>query len=188
MGSQNPNRGTQLYFQGLRTLEQSLPVAEPESQAAEELQTLQDRSVQRDLAHKRKRSLSPQTRGAAKRPGIRPYDYGVKDASPWESYEKIYQLMLDRFVTVAVQKKPPSKCVVVKRFSEPECQQELQMISSIRHEKIVTVLETFRFEGGFYVILERMSISLTQIVASPPYPSEKELAAIAGQVYPTNDR
>ncbi|KAL9062304.1 MAG: hypothetical protein Q9161_009822 [Pseudevernia consocians] len=53
---------------------------------------------------------------------------------------------------------------------------------SIRHDHIVTVLETFRFEGSFYVVLERMAISLVQIVASPPYPGKQELAAILGQV------
>lgn len=56
------------------------------------------------------------------------------------------------------------------------------MIHSIRHDHIVTVLETFRFEGSFYVVLERMAISLVQIVASPPYPGKQELAAILGQV------
>ena len=57
------------------------------------------------------------------------------------------------------------------------------MIHSSRHDYIVTVLETFRFEGSFYVVLERIDISLVQIVASPPYLGEQELAAILGQVY-----
>lgn len=34
------------------------------------------------------------------------------------------------------------------------------MIYSIRYDYIVTILETFRFEGLFYVILERIAISL----------------------------
>ena len=46
------------------------------------------------------------------------------------------------------------------------------MIHSIRHDHIVTVLGTFRFEGSFYVVLERMAISLVQVVASPPYPDK----------------
>ena len=102
---------------------------------------------------------------------------------PWESYWKIFQLKFNRFVTVAVPKEPLRKYVIVKRFSESDSQEELRMIHSIRHDHIVTVLETFRFEGSFYVVLERMAISLVQIVASPPYPGEQELAAILGQVY-----
>lgn len=32
------------------------------------------------------------------------------------------------------------------------------------------VLETFYFEDYYYVVIERMSICLVQIVASPAYP------------------
>lgn len=46
----------------------------------------------------------------------------------------------------------------------------------------MNVLETFRFKGSFYAVLERMSICLVQIVASPSYPGEQELAVILGQV------
>ena len=46
------------------------------------------------------------------------------------------------------------------------------------------VLETFRFEGSFYVVLERIIISLVQIVASSPYLDEQKLAAILRQMYP----
>ena len=34
------------------------------------------------------------------------------------------------------------------------------MVRSIRHNKIVNILEIFYFEGIFYVVLERMNISL----------------------------
>ncbi len=56
------------------------------------------------------------------------------------------------------------------------------MLHHIRHDNFVAVLESFSFEGFFYVILERMNISLVQIVASPPYPDEQELAAILERI------
>ncbi len=115
-------------------------------------------------------------------PGVRPYDFTLKEASPWESYWRIFQLKFDRFVTVAVRKEPLRKCVIVKTFSERSSQEDIQMIHRIRHDQIVNVLETFRFEGSFYVVLERMAICLVQIVASPAYPGEQELAAILRQV------
>ena len=184
MDSQNPNRSTQFEMEGLTGLEQSTPLPEPEGQVTAGPQRLQDRQVLKKNAAKRKRSPSPKRDGVVRRPGIR-YKYkGMKDESPWEHYWKIFQLKFDRFVTVAVQKEPLRKCVIVKSFSESDCQEELRMIHSIRHNHIVTVLETFRFEDSFYVVLERMAISLVQIVASPPYPGEQELAAILGQVYP----
>ena len=182
MNSPNPNRNTQFEMEGLTGLEQSTSLPEPEGHVTAGPQRLQDRQVLKKNAAKRKRSPSPQRAGVVRRPGIR-YK-GMKDASPWESYWKIFQLKFDRFVTVAVRKEPLRKCVIVKRFSEPDSQEELRMIHSIRHDHIVTVLETFRFEGSFYVVLERMATSLVQIVASPPYPGEQELAAILGQVDP----
>ena len=60
----------------------------------------------------------------------------------------------------------------MKTFSERSSQEDIQMIHRIRHDNIVNVLETFRFEGSFYVVLERMAICLVQIVASPAYPGE----------------
>ena len=60
------------------------------------------------------------------------------------------------------------------------------MIHSIRYYHIITVLKTFRFEDSFYVVLERMAISLMQIVASPPYSGEQELVIILGQVDPVD--
>lgn len=106
----------------------------------------------------------------------------MKDGSPWDSYRLIFQHKFVHFVTVAVRKESPRKRVIVKNFSGRDFPRELEMIHSIRHDKIVTVLETFRFDGSFHVILERVAISLLQIVASPPYPGEEGLAAILGQV------
>ena len=182
MDSQNPNRNTQFEMEGLAGLEQSTPLPEPEGHLTPGPQRLQDRQVLKKNAAKRKRSPSPQRAGVIRKPGIRYKFKGMKDESPWESYWKIFQLKFDRFVTVAVRKEPLRKCVIVKKFSESDSQEELRMMHSIRHDHIVTVLETFRFEGSFYIVLERMAISLVQIVASPPYPGEQELAAILGQV------
>lgn len=84
---------------------------------------------------------------------------------------------------IAARKRAPWKRIVVKSFAAgSDSQEELQMIYSLRYNHIITVLETFRFEGLFYIVLERIAISLVQIVASPPYPGEQELAAILGQV------
>ena len=86
---------------------------------------------------------------------------------------------------VTVRKEPLRKCVNVKIFLEPDSQ-KLRIIHNIRHDHIITVLKTFRFEGLFNVILECIVIFLVQIVASPPYPGEQELAAILGQVDPVD--
>ena len=56
------------------------------------------------------------------------------------------------------------------------------MLQQIWHENIVAFLESFRFQECFYTVLQHVPISLVQIVASPPYPTELQLAAIIGQV------
>ncbi len=70
----------------------------------------------------------------------------------------------------------------MKSFSGSDSHEKLHMLHHIRHDNFVVVLESFSFEGFFYVILERMDISLVQIVASSFYLGEQELAAILEQV------
>ena len=74
------------------------------------------------------------------------------------------------------------KRVIVKSFLESDSREELRMNHRIRHDHIVIVLETFRFEGSFYVVLERMAICLLQIVAFPPHPGEQELITMLGEI------
>ena len=82
MSSPNPNRNTQFKIEGLKGAGQSTSVIEPESHAIKGQQILQDHSLLKKKAPKRKKSLSPQTRGALKKPRINIYDHGVKDGSP----------------------------------------------------------------------------------------------------------
>ncbi len=111
----------------------------------------------------------------------------MKDGLLWDSYSKIFQFKFNNFVYVAVRKRSPRKCVLVKSFAAvSDSQIELEIIHSIRHDYIVSVLEIFCFEGLFYVVLERMAISLVQIVASSLHSGEQELAAILGQVNQAN--
>ncbi len=58
------------------------------------------------------------------------------------------------------ERAPPQVCHC-KKNSERSSQKDIQMIHRIRHDKIVNVFETFRFESSFYVVLERMAICLT---------------------------
>ncbi len=181
MSSQPSKRDTLFNMRDLRGAEQPTLATELRGNVTEPERHFQDHSVSKNKGPKRKRSLSPQRIGVDTRLGIREYK-GMKNESPWKSYKKVFQLKLDRFITVAVRKEPLRKRVVVKSFSGPDSHEKLHMLHHIRHDNFVAVLESFSFEESFYVILERMDISLVQIVASPPYPGEQELAAILGQV------
>jgi len=61
------------------------------------------------------------------------------------------------------------------------------MLHHIQHDNFVAVLESFSFEKFFYVILERMNISLVQIVASSLYFNEQELTVILEQIDLTDE-
>lgn len=178
MNSAKTNRNTLFRMEGLTGAEPVASPTEPEGYVTKE--------PPNDL--KRKRTRSPPRR-MGMRPGVQVEYKGMKDGSPWNSYSKSFQVKFTEFVTVAARNRGRRKCVVVKSFVAGEgSQQQLEMIHSIRHDNIVTVLETFRHEGSFHIVLERIHISLVQIVASPPYPGEQELAAILGQVVEANTR
>ncbi len=186
MSSHPFKRDTLFNMKDLRGLEQPTLTTEHHDNVTEPERHFQNHSVPKNKGSKRKRFLSPQRNGVDTRLGIREYKE-MKNESPWKSYRKIFQLKLDRFITVAVRREPLRKRVVVKSFSGSDSHEKLHMLHHIRHDNFVAVLESFSFEESFYVILERMNISLVQIVASPSYPGEQELATILGQVNLAND-
>jgi hypothetical protein len=102
--------------------------------------------------------------------------------SPWKKYEKVYDLELGGPVEVAVRKAPPVELVHVRTFSKLAAEKTLHMFRQIQDRNIVAALDAFTTDDGLYVVLEYMHVSLEQIVRSPPYPDERQLAAILGQV------
>ncbi len=181
MSSQLFKRDTLFNMRNLREAEQSTLTTELRDNVTESERHFQDHSVSKNKGPKRKRSLSPQRNEVDTRLEIREYKE-MKNESSWKSYRKVFQLKLDRFITVAVRREFLRKRVVVKSFSGPDSHEKLHMLHHIRHDNFVAVLESFSFEEFFYVILERMNISLVQIVASSSYLDEQELAAILEQI------
>ena len=106
----------------------------------------------------------------------------TQHASPWKIYEKGYELKLDQFVTVAHRKAPLQGKVVIRNFVEPDANRKLDMVRRIRHRRFVDLLEIFEFEKTWYAVFEHIVMSLVQLVNSPAYPNEKQLAAVVGQV------
>lgn len=105
--------------------------------------------------------------------------------SPWKYYEKIYDLVLAGPVQVAVRRTDPVELVHVRTFTNPGAEKALHLYQHIQHVNIITALAAFTTDTGLHVVLEAMPVSLEQVVQSPAYPSELQLAAILGQVRPT---
>ncbi len=96
--------------------------------------------------------------------GIRPYEHlEMKYESPWQSLQKVYEL-------------------TVKNFVGSDSDEKVKRLQQIQHQNLVGFLDAFYSEGSVYVVLDYVPISLTQMVSSPAYPTELQLAAILGQV------
>ena len=106
----------------------------------------------------------------------------IKHDSPWNTYEAGYDLKLHEFVTVAVRKAPQRGKVAIRQFAGPDVHHKLHMLHRISHERFVTMMEIFEYQKTWYAVFEHVVISLTQVVNSPPYPTEGQLSAIVGQV------
>lgn len=106
----------------------------------------------------------------------------LKYESPWHSLQKVYELKLDGFITVATRKPLPCEVVTVKKFVGPGRDEKLKRLQQTQTQNFQGFLDAFESEGSVYVVLEYVPISLTYMVASPAYPTELQLAAILGQV------
>jgi hypothetical protein len=71
---------------------------------------------------------------------------------------------------------------MVKTIPVQNAEEGIEQLRRLRHENILAVSETFAFEQIFYILSERLQISLDDDVASPKYPKERELVCIVWQV------
>ncbi len=179
-------RDTLFNMRNLKEVEQSTLTTESRDNVTESKRHFQNHSISKNKDSKRKRFLSSQRIEIDMRLEIREYKR-MKNESSWKSYKKIFQLKLDRFITVVVRKESLRKRVIVKSFSKSDSHEKLHMLHHIWHDNFVVVLESFSFEKFFYVILERMNISLVQIIASSLYFDEQELTVILEQIDLANE-
>ncbi|KAL5344938.1 hypothetical protein ACLOAV_009891 [Pseudogymnoascus australis] len=88
----------------------------------------------------------------------------ARKESPWEIYEKILDLDLNGFVTVAQRKARHSGLVAVRAFRVADAEKTLYMHRRVQHANIVEALDAFTTETSFFIILEHMPFSLDQII------------------------
>ncbi|KAF2688452.1 hypothetical protein K458DRAFT_384637 [Lentithecium fluviatile CBS 122367] len=121
----------------------------------------------------------------------------TKSSSPWEDYEKCWDLRLGvkDWITVAERRgaqsnavavkrrsnDPLSKLVLGKRFEWPSFEENVRKLQQVQHTNIRSALEVFRFERTSYVVFEYMAYSVSYIAGNPRL-DEIRLAAILGQI------
>ena len=106
----------------------------------------------------------------------------TKGTSPWNSYDKKYELKINDFVTVAVRKDLFFKIITIKIFDQAGSREKIYMLQRLRHKRFNFLLNIFDFEQFTYVVFDHIPVSLAQVVGCPAYPNEVQLAAILRQV------
>lgn len=199
MTSTSDKRKTQVVLDSLKEFKRPPLVSNPENYTQKQRTPFWNRSMPRNdetKLSKRKRNVSQERvkfsgsvapldlhLPTAVNAGLRAHEYvEIKDESPWKRFQRVYELKFNEFTTIATRKVSPCEVVIVKDFQILNGTKKLDMLRHIRHENFVAFLESFQFQGRHYAVLEHVSISLAQIAASPPYPTELQLAAIIGQV------
>ncbi|KAH7378887.1 hypothetical protein BKA64DRAFT_698219 [Cadophora sp. MPI-SDFR-AT-0126] len=74
--------------------------------------------------------------------------------SPWVKYEKIYNTELGGLVGVAVRETPLIELVHMRAFATHAAEETLHVYGQLQHRNIVTALEVFTIDSGFYIVLE----------------------------------
>ena len=152
----------------------------------EETTTARDLSAQLGSSHPKEENASTGERYTPTDnlpPTARGQGFGrIKHDSPWKSYEQGYDLKLESFVKVAVRKAPQHGKVAIRKFAGRDATRELDMLRRVRHERFVQVLEVFEFETVYHVVFEHVFVTLREVVGSAAFPTERQLAAILGQV------
>lgn len=100
----------------------------------------------------------------------------------WDKFRKVYELEMDVRTLVAVRRRSQGELVTMRVIPEREAPEKVAMLERIDHKAFHGLCESICFDDCRYLIFDHIPISLAEIVLSPPYPTERELAAIVGQV------
>ena len=108
-------------------------------------------------------------------------------SSSWKNLKRHFILMLNDPVIIASQGN--ARLVAVREFSGRDAAQKIQMLRRICNTQFLSFLDCFSSEGSRYVVFEheisreeKFSITLRQFSLIAPYPTERQLATILGQV------
>lgn len=110
-------------------------------------------------------------------------DTGVRYASPWGSFEKIYECDLAGTVQVVARKSERHGVVhSLRQFSGHNLDELLHRLRFTHHENIASAVECFVTTDGVFAISDFAPLTLEHVVACPAYPNVKQLNAILTQV------
>jgi len=113
-----------------------------------------------------------------------PATLNCRRESPWLFYEPFFTVTQgEGTATIALSRSHGVRgLVATKRRAGLFTRGEESQLMRIPHENIVTLRETFLYEGRLYSVCERMDVSLAEVSVSPIPVGERHVSAIAKQV------
>lgn len=121
-----------------------------------------------------------------------PIQFDPTDGSPkvirrfisvWSVYEKSHVRDFGEDVVVALRRRPASGRVMVKPLKRTDVARKLALFNRISSDRVLRCFEICETAASADLVFEYMDCTFTQIVGMVTFPSELELAAIAGQVH-----
>ncbi|OBT50792.1 hypothetical protein VE04_09037 [Pseudogymnoascus sp. 24MN13] len=106
----------------------------------------------------------------------------VQFESPWARFCEKFELSLGGYVSIVADRSPPYDIFMVKRLNGLDAAQRVRMLRRVRHQNFHNMVDCFSFEGSHYAVFQHLPVTLDNIVYSPPYPTELELAAALAQI------
>ena len=103
-------------------------------------------------------------------------------ASPWTRYEERYQIDLNGMVTVVEGKGALAQLVTVRQIPKTDLDRKVRLLNQLRgHRSFVACIELFLSDSIMQIVSEFMDFTLLHVLATAVFPTEKQVAAIAGQ-------
>lgn len=101
--------------------------------------------------------------------------------SPWKHYIQRYELNLADRIYIASDK-TSLETFMIKCLEGPDAEKEVAMLERVQHKSFLPMLECFSLDNVYYPVFPHMTMPLSQVIHSPPYPTELELSAVLEQV------
>ena len=75
------------------------------------------------------------------------------------------------------------KTFMIKCLEGLDAGKKVDMLDRVQYKSFLPILECFNFDNTYYPVFPYMTIPLSQVIHSPPYPTELELTVVLEQVH-----
>lgn len=102
--------------------------------------------------------------------------------SVWTIYVQKYEIALNGLVSVAQRKETLGNHVLVRQTSKERLYRKLRLLAQFRRKPyFLQSFEVFISDSTVDIVCDYIDLTLLHILGNPRFPTENEVAAIAGQ-------